>query len=1109
MNRMRAAYGFFAWLPVIAGVIAVTPITPCAQTSLTDTTILIGNGTVGPFYVTGRPLLSREFSLLDLRSQAPLTVAATLFEHPARLVFEDPLPAGDSVIVAYSALPFAIHPPSAPKATAAAALAQSASTTPADDPPTHTVSRLRPLDLSLSGSKSFGFSVGNNRQSSLQQGLNITLNGKLTKSLGITAALSDQLSDRLSSGATASRLQNLEEFFVELRSPRFHARLGDIQWQTSVGAGRRTRQLAGFQIAAQPGNHQVQASAGELAGQAKHMEFFAQDGYQGPYSISAARERIQPQSERVYLNGQPLTSGQNGDYEIDYFTGEITFSPRIPLTERSRIQVDFEVLDNLYRRRGAALDWSVRKETVTNETQFLWEGDDPDRGVGLVLSPDMRDILSQSSEEEVWVPAEEFVGADNGEYIKHDESDKQFYEYVGPDNGDYNVRFSYVGPGNGAYLYLGGGAYRHVGDSTGDYTPQVKLTAPTRRARALNRFVAQQLPFGSVEATGIAVSQTPNRLRSSAEQTHWSHDVQWSSSPQITTPDSSRAFVSARWRQVGHDRQSARELDLLDIARNWYLPTNDRQNLDGMNIIESHAVLPLHSWIQLGGEMGHLTGRVSGRRDAQRITIKPFRVIEWQASHRNATATLPGGEQRKQLAWQLAQEVRFRNWRITTSLDREQRQAENHATRFDAMQWQIAHGAWKLQHQWEWRYNDLARGRLVERSQRLSAAGTISVSQWGLRGNFYASRLNRRETRTAKLDLRYFGDGTLSWHYRPWNLESTVRYNLNQAGARLRRENYIPVADGFGEYRLEDSLFVPDQQGDFRRVIGTGGVLNAIAAGSKEFSLRKSYAPGHLEDDQWFDNMLIALHHDRREQLAYRQLSITQWLIPWGTMLSRHSAVPYSFVARSTTGTLERRFMQPRSTWYVRTRLVRKHEQYQSLVPTKRFSWEIVARRISSQYRWQSLEIGVRTRSRSANTAISTNPVNLRSHMAWFSAGYSISPRSTLSLTPSTEFLDDQASASTAVIYGFTPALTWHFRQNRQQGSTRTSLTYEYVDSKTERDYIPGFQTIHGLGHNLRANVDARLNITSSISATIRSQVRLRRNRQPDVVFNISAVSKF
>jgi hypothetical protein len=71
-----------------------------------------------------------------------------------------------------------------------------------------------------------------------------------------------------------------------------------------------------------------------------------QDGVQGPYQLPDETGNtgvlVIAGSEQIWLDGIPLTRGQQQDYIVDYSTGEITFSNRHVITADSRITVDYE-----------------------------------------------------------------------------------------------------------------------------------------------------------------------------------------------------------------------------------------------------------------------------------------------------------------------------------------------------------------------------------------------------------------------------------------------------------------------------------------------------------------------------------------------------------------------------------------------------------------------------------------------------------------------------------------------------------------------------------------------------------------------------------------------
>ena len=82
-------------------------------------------------------------------------------------------------------------------------------------------------DLQKSGTIFRGFSIGNNRDLSLNSGFRLQMTGKLSKDIDITAALTDESTPIQPEGNT-QKLQELDKVFVELRTSNITTTLGDI-----------------------------------------------------------------------------------------------------------------------------------------------------------------------------------------------------------------------------------------------------------------------------------------------------------------------------------------------------------------------------------------------------------------------------------------------------------------------------------------------------------------------------------------------------------------------------------------------------------------------------------------------------------------------------------------------------------------------------------------------------------------------------------------------------------------------------------------------------------------------------------------------------------------
>ncbi len=349
--------------------------------------------------------------------------------------------------------------------------------------------------LQKSGSIVRGFSIGSNRDLSLNSGFRMQMAGKVSDDLELTAALTDENSPIQPEGTTQT-LQEFDKVFVELRGTNLQATFGDfVLDMPGTEFSRFSRKLQGAKasahLSAGTESGDVAVAAAVTRGKFTTNEFRGLDGVQGPYRLAGRdNERnivIIAGTERVYLNGERVTRGENQEYVIDYSTGELTFTPRRLISHAARIVVDFEYSDRQFNRTlvGAQAGFAMLGKTLTLHTSYFRESDDPDSPLDNSLTDADRDTLRLAGDDPskaTRVGAVD-VGPGKGQYLQRDTLVQDpasnqivlrtIYVYAPYDsaNARFSVTFSSVGFGIGDYEKISSGNYRFVGIRRGSYAP--------------------------------------------------------------------------------------------------------------------------------------------------------------------------------------------------------------------------------------------------------------------------------------------------------------------------------------------------------------------------------------------------------------------------------------------------------------------------------------------------------------------------------------------------------------------------------------------------------------------------------------------------------------
>ena len=348
-------------------------------------------------------------------------------------------------------------------------------------------------NLQKSGSIVRGFTVGSNRDLSLNSGLRLQLSGKLTNDIDVVAALTDENTPIQPEGTTQT-LQEFDKVFVELRSSDGTATLGDFNLElTGTEFAHLNRKLQGAKATA---NYRLgfsqgglTASAATTRGKYATNQFPGLEGVQGPYRLTGRNNERQiiviAGTERVYVNGELQTRGETNDYVIDYSNGEITFTTRRLITAASRITVDFEYTDRQFSRSLLAAQnesnfWENKAQLTVS---FIREADDPDAPIDFSLTDSARTVLQAAGDDRSKAILSGVTRVDsNGFYVLDStiigSTLYRFYRYAPGRDAQYVVTFSSVGFGRGDYLRKAIGVFEWRGPGLGDYLPVKFLPVP-------------------------------------------------------------------------------------------------------------------------------------------------------------------------------------------------------------------------------------------------------------------------------------------------------------------------------------------------------------------------------------------------------------------------------------------------------------------------------------------------------------------------------------------------------------------------------------------------------------------------------------------------------
>jgi hypothetical protein len=350
--------------------------------------------------------------------------------------------------------------------------------------------------LKKSGSIVRGVRIGNNRDLTLNSGLNLQMSGQLTDDVEIVAALTDESTPIQPEGNTQT-LREVDKVFINFNSPWVKGTLGDfnLHYQNSHFANI-SRKLQGITLLGNYDSYQLGATVATTRGFFHHWEFVGQEANQGPYQLTGKNgEReiiVLAGTERIWINGEKLIRGEVNDYTIEYGNGQVTFTSRRLITSESRIEIDFEYYPALQKYTRNVYSGLTTGKLINNNLKYFvkyyHESDDPEKLLEAegILSDEERDSLRNAGDDPFSAFVNGAVEVDSqGYYNKVDtvinSREYSYYVYDENRNSNYSVSFSFVGIGKGDYDRTRIGVYKWKGIGRGSYLPIKLLPLPSKQ----------------------------------------------------------------------------------------------------------------------------------------------------------------------------------------------------------------------------------------------------------------------------------------------------------------------------------------------------------------------------------------------------------------------------------------------------------------------------------------------------------------------------------------------------------------------------------------------------------------------------------------------------
>ena len=253
--------------------------------------------------------------------------------------------------------------------------------------------------LEVSGSQTFGISLGSGRSISQNQELRVNVEGKVSENISVLALLSDQDLPIQPEGTTEN-IQDIDQKLIRITHPNMKGTLGDFEG--SLGTSEFIffpRALEGVHVEGdfKWGSFHLIPSA-IPKGQSTSLVLQGEEG-RSEYRLTVDGQYVivKAGSEIVWLNGERMRRGENNDYIIrEYGDPIVEFNSKHLITSNDTIRIDFEYIpeDRAYQQNlyGLSSVFKLPGEWITLGASYAVETDlkEPEQALIILEETDLK-----------------------------------------------------------------------------------------------------------------------------------------------------------------------------------------------------------------------------------------------------------------------------------------------------------------------------------------------------------------------------------------------------------------------------------------------------------------------------------------------------------------------------------------------------------------------------------------------------------------------------------------------------------------------------------------------------------------------------------------------